>query len=710
MQNNEAGLKTVRRRSFFSVVERGVLCLLISFFCIHTLPRAWKSLVTDFPNYYMAARLAHEGCDTSRMYEWQWLEREKDHRAVPIRVIGLVPITPFSTLVMWPIAGLPALTAKHAWILFSLFCLIPIAWILRSITGLSYQRIALVFALSFPLYRNVEFGQFYIFLLLLIAAACWSWLRGWYALAGALVAIAAACKIFPLLLFVFFLQRRAWRALIAGSLTLAAAVALSIAVFGLNVHRTYLHEILPSAMHGEAMPPYVTNASISGILHILFLSEPTWNPHPWHSSVLCYAILLPLLSTLLLAPAILLIRRDDKSAARALLEWSALLTASLAVSTIPASYNFVLMVLPMCVLSALLLERHQYGWLAALFTAYIGIGFPFPAPAQITGLAIFVYTPRLPLMIAVLLGHHFLLGRGLSGQVFLKDWTRPAWAVLMVAATVLTMHATFLRERDVRQEFAFRLPLQSQGYLNATPQPSTSGVRYVAFTLNGYQLVDENAVVQSLYPSSDRAADDLSFSSAAGRLFLERSANNSSNIVDARDPSLAIINDALDPMLSSDGAALAFVRDFRGRGRLMLRPSLLAASALDPPLTPAALNVYEATFLSPNAYAFAASDEGRPPRIYLTDAGHRNAPLDLGEARYPALSPNGAWLAYSRLDRGVWNLWIRNQESGATRRIADVPCNQIQPAWERDSKTLLYATDCGRSLWFTAVARRTVIP
>ncbi len=58
----------------------------------------------------------------------------------------------------------------------------------------------------------------------------------------------------------------------------------------------------------------------------------------------------------------------------------------------------------------------------------------------------------------------------------------------------------------------------------------------------------------------------------------------------------------------------------------------------------------------------------------------------------------------------MWNLWLRDQGTGVTRRIADVPCNQIEPAWENDSKTLLYGTDCGRSLWFTAVARRRVIP
>jgi hypothetical protein len=82
-------------------VEYAVLCLSVLFLCGHTLPRAWKTLNTDFPNYYVAARLAQEGYDTSRMYEWPWIAREKDHRSIDMRVIGLLPITPFSTLAVW---------------------------------------------------------------------------------------------------------------------------------------------------------------------------------------------------------------------------------------------------------------------------------------------------------------------------------------------------------------------------------------------------------------------------------------------------------------------------------------------------------------------------------------------------------------------------------------------------------------------------------
>ena len=154
-----------------------MLLLALLYLGVHTMPRAWDKLNTDFPNYYLAARIAHEGSDTARINEWVWLQREKDHRALDARIIGLFPITPFSTLVMWPLTGLAPLTAKHVWLLVNLALLVPLCWLLRAMTGLPYRRIALVFALSFPLHRNLLYGQFYLLLLLLVVAGCWAYLR-----------------------------------------------------------------------------------------------------------------------------------------------------------------------------------------------------------------------------------------------------------------------------------------------------------------------------------------------------------------------------------------------------------------------------------------------------------------------------------------------------------------------------------------------------
>jgi Glycosyltransferase family 87/WD40-like Beta Propeller Repeat len=689
-------------------LERGVLFLLLLFLGGHTLPHAWGKLNTDFPNYYTSARIAREGFDTSRMYEWVWLQREKDHRAEDIRVIGLLPITPISTLPIWPLTRFPALTAKHVWIVANLVLLVPLCWLLRLMTGLPYRRIGLAFALSFPLHKDLLFGQFYVLLLLLIVAACWAYLEEKPALAGALIAVAAACKMFPVLFFVWFLQRRAWRSLIAGAVTGLAAIGVSVAAFGWSVHRTYLHEILPWTLHGEGLPPYaVQSASISSILHYLFLYEPQWNPHPWHASVLWYALLQPTLPLLVLAPAILLIDRKALDRRRVLLEWSALLVALLAISTIPASYNFVLLAFPVCVLAALLLERKHYGWLAALVIAYIGIGFPLPTPTRMIGPAILLYVPRLPLVLGLLAFIYWLLLADRPVATSPREWTRYAWAAVLVVVAVTSVRSTFQREVAMRTEYAYRLPIPTQALLEASPKAADAEVEYLAFVPSGYHLQRTSA--GALWGDT-APGDDLGFSGGLNHTLVEKALSPKSNVVELRYPSRTIVADAREPMLSVDGTSLAFVRDDHGRGSLMERRNFRLQTGSDAVLTSPSLNVYEASFLSEQEYAFSAVEGSRPPQIYLTDGLHRNTPLHLGESRYPALSPDGRWLAYSHFDDGAWNLWIRSERTGETRRIANVPCNEIEPSWEGDSETLLYGTDCGRSLWFTAVARRRVVP
>ena len=153
------------------------------------------------------------------------------------------------------------------------------------------------------------------------------------------------------------------------------------------------------------------SASISGILHRLFLAEPQWNPHPWHNSALCFAVLMPVLQMLVLAPAVLLIRRADNSRERILLELSALLTASLTISTVPALYNFVLMVLPVCVLGTVLLHVRRFGWALSLLMLYVCICMPLPSPEKMAGALALLQIARLPLLLTLLAGNYLLLWR-----------------------------------------------------------------------------------------------------------------------------------------------------------------------------------------------------------------------------------------------------------------------------------------------------------
>jgi Glycosyltransferase family 87/WD40-like Beta Propeller Repeat len=683
-----------------------LLLICCAFLFAHTLPSTWKTLNTDFPNYYLAAQLQRQGIDTARAYEWQWLARQKDHHDIDRPLLGLVPITPFSILAVSPLTGLPPLAAKRVWTLLQLALLLPIALALRRISGEPWRRIALLIVACFPLHRNLEYGQYYILLLALMVAACWAYQRQRSALAGALIALAAAAKVFPVLFLLYFLRKRDWRALIAALLTGAAAALVSIACFGWSMHRTYLNLVLPWTLRGEVLPPYtLASGSISTLLHRLFLYEPQWNPHPWHASPTLFAILQPLLQMLVLAPALLLVAPAPATPRRIALEWSALLTAALAISTSPASYNFTLLIFPIVVLYGYLRPRHRAAALAVLLL-FFAIGYPGWNTANTDGLRAALHLPRLYLL---------LLFTGALYAALLHQYPRPAahlssprratlrWAAALATLCLFSILSGLRHQRGLYADYAYRIPQSNDLFIASAPSPgpAQTSVARVAMLPQGFAVLGLPAVPRTVN-------DQLSFAANSTAIWVEQAAHTS-RLVPLDQPDIAAIDGAQSPALSADGAQLAYLRETRGRTRLYLRP-IAAGQAAEVPWTPSSMNVEEAAFLPDASLIVAAAAARGGSQLYHFSAPLQATALNLGEARYPAASPDGHWLAYSVFASGSWNLWLLDRLTGTRRRITDAACNQIEPAWEADSKTLLYASDCGRALWFTALCRRRIIP
>jgi hypothetical protein len=688
-----------------------VLCAGI--FAPPTLPAAFKAIQTDFPNYYLSAKLAVEGTDTAHVYDWIWFARQKDHHQIDRGVVGLVPITTFSTLALAPLVRFDPLTAKRIWISFQFLLLIPIGFALRAITGQPLRRIALIIAACHPLYRNFLNGQIYVVLAALLIGACWAHQRQRNKLAGALVAIATAIKLFPVIFFLYFLRKRNRPALISAVLTGAACAAASVAVFGWEVHRTFLQQVLPWTLRGDGDPPFsLVSGSISSLLHCLFVYEPQWNPHPWHTAPVLFAVLFAVLPLVILAPAILLCDERDHSPARIALEWSALLVATLTISPMPASYNFTLLILPMAVLAALYLKNgSRLIWLAAAL--YIGIGSPRGWHiASASGLLVFLQMERLYLLILLAALFYIALG-----SVAFRSPARRSLTVLIACAFVLlaTLQARsgIRHQRGLSDDYAYRLPDISGVPLSATSASHGESILRIAMQPEGYRLLSSMTAPSANGPSVQHAPDELAFASTPGNLLVE-SAGLHSTIASRTDPAFAPIPDAESPVLSADGRNLAYLRLDHGQGQLFLRAMQQQSGphpGNDQRMTPPSLNVEHATFLPDASLIVSGLVDGvSGSRILRIRQGQLPELLPLGEARYPAVSPDGHWLAYSRMDRGNWNLSLLDLDSGAIHTIAQAECNTIEPAWEPDSKTILYGSDCGRALWFTAISRRRVIP
>jgi hypothetical protein len=666
---------TVSTRERSQTIFEWVIMLACSaLLAFHTLPRAWRTLNTDFPNYYLAAQLAHQGYDTSQAYDWRWLQREKDHRQIDQPIIALAPITPFSTFFVYPLTSLPPLHAKHLWTLLQLTLIPPILLALHSLTGQPLRRIALFTVLCIPLHRNLIYGQFYILLLALIVAACWAYSKGHRALSGSLIAIATMTKIFPAIFLLYFLRKKSWPALISAFITLAAASALSIWVFGWSIHRHYLQVILPWTLRGEALPPYaLASASISTLLHSLFIAEPQWNPHPWHNLPLLAATLAPVLQMLILAPAILLLRpTSDRTLIP--LEWSALITATLTISTVPASYNFTLLILPITVLYHHL-ARRNYPLALAAIALYLAIGYPNWHPSHT------LFAPRLDCLIALTA----LCCWALHSASPSTSISRP-WAIALASLTLISAAFAVHHQQGLYSDYDYRIPTPPDTLLSAAPQGASS----IQLTSTGYHL------------SPAQQGDQLTFAQTPAGPWVEQVAATS-RIIPPPGLNAPAIEDAHSPTLLPNGKGIAFIRSQQGRGRLY---SQLSST----PLTPANVNVLEAATLPDGTFLIAATTGQTPAAIYSLTLNSAITSLNLGESRYPALSPDGHWLAFSRFQAGAWNLWLQNRTTLATQRVTNAACNQTEPSWEPDSHTLLYASDCGRALGLTAICRRRVIP
>lgn len=71
----------------------------------------------------------------------------------------------------------------------------------------------------------------------------------------------------------------------------------------------------------------------------------------------------------------------------------------------------------------------------------------------------------------------------------------------------------------------------------------------------------------------------------------------------------------------------------------------------------------------------------------------------------PVASPDGKWLAFPSSRNGPEQVWLRNLTDGREMQLTGGNCNSLSPAWALDSKSVLFASDCGRAFGLPALYR-----
>jgi Tol biopolymer transport system component len=75
---------------------------------------------------------------------------------------------------------------------------------------------------------------------------------------------------------------------------------------------------------------------------------------------------------------------------------------------------------------------------------------------------------------------------------------------------------------------------------------------------------------------------------------------------------------------------------------------------------------------------------------------------------HPAPSPDGKWLAVTLQQGGSKQVWLQPADGSPGTSLTGGACNSFSPAWELDSRAIVFASDCDRGLGLPALYRAPI--
>ena len=692
----DSAFERVQPRRWLPAVEWCFLAALAVSFIFQSFLPGWGTLGSEFPNYYLAAELYHQGVPVDRVYEWTWFQRQNDHLGVRDGLVSFAPNPPTSILASLPFTRLQPLAAKRVWLVLSLVSLAISIWLLHSVTSLGWRRLVLLTLLCLlPLRIDFLFARHYALILLLICAAYYAACHSNQWTSGALWAAAAAIKLFPALAVILFIRKRNWQAVAGFFLAATVLVGVSVIVFGMEIHRVFFSEVLSQVSRGDWLGPYaLSQNSFITLWSHLFLIEPELNPVPWINSPPLYALAMAITVTVLVL-AYLGSAGGEKSPRSMALHWATLVPLLLLLSTTTAPDHSCILIFVATVGFDALLATGKNKQALTLLAFYVVACAPVPA-------RVLNWFPLYRLAATTAIYALLLWSAGVGRREIHAERWLAAGLILAAALTLYNLHSVWNRDED----FSRRLPTSRNGYRFANPVPVGDAVAFTEMQPHKYGAAFlADGVVRRLALPGDTLATTGSQNDSV--LYAELASRQSFVVKLPLEPlgsATQTMAEGQEPALSSNGRWLAFIREDHG----ISTAQLLATDSNGDPETvlPSIYKPLEVTVTDDGDVIAAAGNVSDPGLLLVRRRTGEVAALPgfPHPARYPSISPDGKRLAFSRRDRGAWHLVVHEFATGHEQQLTHASCNAVSPSWA-NADTLLYATDCGRGVGLSAIAR-----
>jgi hypothetical protein len=270
---------------------------------------------------------------------------------------------PTSVLLVLPFALLDYPDAFLAWNLFSLAALVFSLWLIARELNLRFSVWAIPPLLALllmcgPLQQQTNQGQLNLVLLALITGTWVADRRGWPIVAGSLLGAAAAIKLFPAFLFLYFLVRGKWKVLGSGLVSGLLLTALTAGILGPAAFQDYIHDALPRV---SLFRDWWANASLTGFWCKLFNAPSHHVVELWSNPWLARGGIL--ISCLLLTAMLVRLIRKARSTAETDLAFGLSIVVMLLVSPITWDHYFLLLLPTLAILWTRMGSPSLAGWI-----------------------------------------------------------------------------------------------------------------------------------------------------------------------------------------------------------------------------------------------------------------------------------------------------------------------------------------------------------
>jgi alpha-1,2-mannosyltransferase len=258
---------------------------------------------------------------------------------------------PTSVLLALPLARLDYPDAALVWNVISLVALAASLWIVAAELALPWTMLPPTLALlafCHPVYGNLYLGQLTPILVLFVTATWVLERSGRSNRAGLLLGAAAAIKLFPAYLAVYYLARGRLRPLLCATFSFLALTVVTALVLGLDTYYDYVRVVLPEQAKFRS---FGYNISIAGFWHKLFnpvagtgAVDPLWpSPALARWGTLLSDLAITTIAATLTSRARTLARRD--------LAFATTVTAMLLVSPVTWDFSLPLLLVPIAVIA-----------------------------------------------------------------------------------------------------------------------------------------------------------------------------------------------------------------------------------------------------------------------------------------------------------------------------------------------------------------------